>query len=256
MIDKRAIVDPNAVIAKDVTIGPWSIIGPNVEIGAQTVIGPHVIIQQDVRIGKRNNIHGFASIGGDPQHKAYAGETTLLELGDDNDIREFVTLNRGSKQGRGVTKIGDRNLMMAYVHVAHDCIVGSDCVFVNNATLGGHVEVGDFASLGAFTAVHQFCYVGAHSFLSRACVVVKDILPFIMVTGNPSRVKGLNKTGLARRGFSEAEIQSIEQAYRVIFREGLTVAKCIDELRSLATDSASVALLTSALQKSTRGIVR
>lgn len=256
MIDKRAIVDPSAVIAKDVTIGPWSVIGPNVEIGSGTKVGPHVIIKQDVRIGKRTHIHAFASIGGDPQHKAYAGETTLLEIGDENDIREFVTLNRGSKQGRGVTKMGDRNLLMAYVHVAHDCIIGNDCVFVNNATLGGHVEVGDFASLGAFTAIHQFCFVGAHSFLSRACVIVKDVLPYIMVTGNPSRVKGLNKTGLARRGFGEKELEIVEQAYRIIFREGFTVSKAVDELRALSTESAVSALLISALQKSTRGIVR
>jgi UDP-N-acetylglucosamine acyltransferase len=256
MIDSRAIVAPSAKIAKDVQIGPWAIIGENVEIGAGSWIGPHVVIKENVKIGQNNKIYQFASIGEDPQHLNYKNESTWLEIGDNNTIREFCTFNRGTTQGGGVTRIGHHNFMMAYVHIAHDCQVGNHTIFVNNASLSGHVHVHDFATIGGFVGVHQFCTIGAYSFISIAAMVNKDVLPYVMVVGNSATVSGLNTVGLKRRGFTTKGISGLRKAYNIIYRQGLTVKQAIVELQGLITDHPEVQLFIEGLQSSGRGVIR
>lgn len=255
-IDHRAIIDPTAKIAPDVTIGPWSIIGPNVEIGAGTEIGAHVVIKDNTKIGRNNKILQFASIGEAPQHIHYRGEPTRLEIGDNNLIREFCTLNRGTVQGGGVTRIGNHNFIMSYVHVAHDCQIGNHIIFVNNASLSGHVRVDDYATIGGFVGVHQFCTVGAYSYVSRAAMVAKDVLPYVIVTGNNVSVCGLNTVGLKRRGFTPETIRTLRNAYSIIYRRGLTVNQAVLELQSMLAGCPEVQLLISGLQNSARGIIR
>ncbi|HMW14065.1 MAG TPA: acyl-ACP--UDP-N-acetylglucosamine O-acyltransferase, partial [Pseudomonadales bacterium] len=208
MIDPRAIIDKDARLASDVVVGPWSIIGPDVEIGAGTVIGPHVVIARSTRIGCNNRIYQFATIGEDCQDKKYHGETTYLEIGDHNIIREGCTLHRGTVQDKSLTRIGNHNLLMAYVHIAHDCIVGDHTVFANNATLGGHVQVADWAILGGYTLVHQFCQIGGHAFCGTGSVVLKDIPAYVMVNGNSAKAHGINSDGLRRRNFSDEQINT------------------------------------------------
>ena len=259
MIDPRAIVHPHARIGEGVTIGPWSIIGPHVEIGESTWIGPHVVIQGPTRIGRDNRIFQFSSIGDDPQDKKYGGEReeTFLEIGDRNTIREYCTLNRGTVQGGAVTRIGNDNWIMAYVHIAHDCLVGDYTVFANNASLAGHVRVEDHAILGGFTLVHQFCRIGAYSLAAIATVIVKDVPPFVMVSQQPARAYGLNREGLKRHGFSQETINLLRRAYRILYRQNLTVAEAIEQMKELAPDSTEVArLIDFVSNKSTRGIVR
>ncbi len=255
MISDLAIIDPTAKIAADVSIGPWSIIGPEVEIGAGTWIGPHAVITGPTKIGQQNKIFQFASVGADPQDKKYQGERTFLEIGDRNVIRECCTLNRGTVQGGGVTRIGNDNLFMAYVHIAHDCIVGNQIVFANNASLAGHVTVQDYAILSGFAGVHQYCTIGAHSFIGGASTVTKDVLPFMLVASH-NTVNGINKEGLRRRGFSQDIIDGLRRAYKIIYRQGLTVSEAIEELQTLLPECPEVSLLIDALQQSTRGIVR
>lgn len=257
MIDPRAIVDPSARIAEGVQIGPYTIIGADVDVGKGTWIGPHVIIQGPTRIGADNKIFQFCSIGGDPQDKKYGGEPwTTLEIGDRNLIREYCTLNRGTVQGGGQTKVGNDNWIMAYVHIAHDCHVGNHAVFANNATLAGHVIVEDYAILGGFTGVHQFCRIGAHSFSAITSVVVKDLPPFMMVSGNTAKARGLNREGLRRNGFSTETINNLRRAYQVLYRQKLTLAKALGELQDLSEACPEVDQLVQFVRQSKRGIVR
>lgn len=257
MIDADARVDPAARIADDVTIGPWTIIGADVEIGAGTRVGPHVVIRGPTRIGRDNRIYQFASIGDDPQDKKYAGESdSRLVIGDRNTIREFSTLNRGTAQGGGVTRIGDDNWVMAYSHIAHDCIVGNHTVFANSASLAGHVVVEDYAILGGFSLVHQFCRIGAHSFTAMGSVVVKDLPPFVMASGNSAHACGINREGLVRRGFNSETIQRLRKAYKIVYKDGLTVKQAIHALREFDADCPEVSLLADFLENSSRGILR
>lgn len=256
MIDTHAIIHPTAKIAGDVEIGPWSLVGANVEIGAGTQIGPHVVIKENTKIGRNNKIYQFASLGEAPQHTGYKKEETRLEIGDNNIIREFSTLNRGTGQGGGVTRIGNNNFIMCYVHIAHDCQVGNNIIFVNNASLAGHVHVEDYAMVGVFVGVHQFCRVGAHSFISHAAMVAKDVLPYVLVSGNVPTVSGLNVVGLKRRGFASDTIRKLRDAYNVIYRRGLTVVQAIEELQCNVVDCPEIKLFIDGLQNSTRGVIR
>lgn len=256
MIDNRAEIHPEAIIAENVEIGAWSVIGAHVEIAEGCKIGPHVVIQGPTRIGKNNRIFQFASIGEEPQDKKYNGEDTLLEIGDDNTIREFVTLNRGTVQGGGVTRIGNDNWIMAYVHVAHDCIIGNHTIFANNASLAGHVIVEDYAVLSGFSGVHQFCTLGAYSFVAKATYVAKDVLPYLLVAGYSPTVCGLNSVGLKRQGFSSTTLEHLKRAYKIIFRKGYTVKQAIAELHEMISECPEIEAFITAMQNSQRGIVR
>ena len=256
MIHATAIVDPSAKIAPDVHIGPYSIIGPDVEIGSMTWIGPHVVISGPTKIGLRNKIFQFSSIGEEPQDKKFQGEKTYLEIGDDNIFRECTTISRGTTQGGGLTKIGNNNLFMAYVHIAHDCIVGNDITFANNASLAGHVKVYDHANLGGLVGVHQFTEIGSHAFCAGGSIITKDVPPYVIVAGHPAEVYGLNVVGLKRRGFSEIAITSLKQAYKLLYRQGLTVEEAVLAMQPLLADSPEVQLFSGFVSRSERGIVR
>lgn len=256
MIDKLAIIDPSASIAEDVHIGPWTLIGPHVEIASGTWIGPHVVVQGPTKIGHNNKIYQFSSIGEVPQDKKYRGEPTRLEIGNNNIFRESCTVHRGTEEGGQVTRIGDDNLFMAYTHVAHDCIIGNNVIFANNASVAGHVTVGDFACLGGMVGVHQFCSIGAHSFAAGAAVIIRDVPPFVLVSGYPAEAHGLNTVGLERRGYSAETIAALRRAYKVIFRHSLTLQEAITELKAMVQKTPEVALLVEFLSRSTRGIVR
>ena len=257
MIDPRAIVDPAAKIAEGVTIGPYSIIGPHVEIDVGTWVGPHAVINGRTKIGKNNRIFQFASVGEVPQDKKYANEPTRLEIGDNNVIREGVTIHLGTTQDQSLTKIGNGNLFMAYVHIAHDCIVGNNNIFANNASLAGHVKTDDFVIISGFCGVHQFCKIGAHAFLAHSCLVTKDVPPFVMVTGGAeTTVRGINVEGLKRRGYSAEAIRLIRQAYKIIYRQGLTVEEALIELNVLVTECKEIQPLIDFLKVAERGIVR
>lgn len=253
MIDKTAIIDPTAKIANNVHIGPYSVIGPDVEIGEGTWIGPHVVINGTTKIGRDNKIYQFASVGEVTQDLKFKGEPTFLEIGDRNVIREFCTFNRGTAHDT-VTKIGNDNLFMAYVHIAHDCNVGSNVVFSNNASLAGHVTIEDHVVLGGFSGVYQFCRVGAHAFVSTNSVVIKDVPPFVKVSGYYAKPYGLNSVGLQRRGFTETVLAELKQAYKIIYRNGLTVAKALEELQK--SESAEIIKLVQFIESSNSGIVR
>lgn len=253
MIDKTAIIDPAAKIASDVHIGPYSIIGPEVEIESGTWIGPHVVIQGPTKIGKDNKIYQFSSIGEASQDKKFVGQRAYLEIGDRNVIREFVTINRGTAEG-SATRIGHDNLLMAYVHIAHDCVVGNSAIFANNASLAGHVHVDDHVILSGFAGVFQFCRVGAYSFASTNSVIIKDVPPFIKVSGYYAKPFGLNTVGLQRHGFSEEAMKALRRAYKIIYRNGLTTAQALEELEKLGT--AEVASLIEFIKASNAGIVR
>lgn len=254
MIDKTAIVDSSAKIASNVHIGPYSVIGPHVEIGEGTWIGPHVVIQGPTRIGCYNKFFQFSSIGEMPQDLKYQGEETYLEIGDRNIVREFCTLNRGTAQDKSITRIGNDNLFMAYVHIAHDCEVGNHTIFANNASLAGHVRVEDYVTLGGFSGVSQFCRVGKHSFISTNSVVIKDVPPYVKVSGHYAKPFGLNTVGLQRRNFAEETIMQLRRAYKIIYRNGLTVIQAIEELQKL--DCPDVLPLIHFIETSNAGIVR
>ena len=261
MIHPTAIVDPGARIGANVKIGPYSLIGPDVEIGDNTEIGPHVIIKGHTRIGRDNRIFQFCSLGEVPQDKKYAGEPTRLEIGDRNTIREFCTFSTGTAQDEGVTSVGDDNWIMAYVHIAHDCRVGNNTILANNATLAGHVHVADWAIIGGLTGVHQFSKIGAHVMAGFASHISQDVPPFTMVDGHPLAVRGLNLEGLRRRGFSAERLAVIKQAYRVLYRSGLTLQAAIEALNNLRNScepeaQADVQLMLDFLAQSQRGIVR
>lgn len=256
MIDPRAIIDPTAKLGERVSVGPFSIIEANVEIGDDSWIGPHVVIRRNTRIGKNNKIYQFSSIGEEPQDLRYQGEETYLELGDRNIIRENCTLHRGSVHGGGITRIGNDNFFLAYVHIAHDCQVGSHTIMANCANLAGHAKVDDYAILGAFTGVHQFCTIGKHSFVSRACLVAKDILPYVLAAGHKAKVYGINKVGLRRRGFSEQKLLYLRRAFKIICRQGLTVEQAIKKLEEMVPYCSEVQDMIDSLQSSERGVLR
>ncbi|WP_151703230.1 acyl-ACP--UDP-N-acetylglucosamine O-acyltransferase [Nitrincola alkalilacustris] len=256
MIHPQAIVDPSARLADDVEVGPWTIIGADVEIGAGTVIGPHVVINGPTRIGRNNRIFQFASVGEECQDKKYKGEPTRLEIGDNNIIREGCTIHRGTIQDQGLTRLGSHNLLMAYTHVAHDCVVGDHVILANNAALAGHVHVGDHTILGGFTAVHQFCRIGAHVMCGAGSVVLKDIPAFVMANGNSAKPHGINAEGLRRRGFDTEQIRAIRQGYKILYRQNLILADALQSLHTLAAQVPVIQLLIDSLVVSERGIIR
>lgn len=256
MIDARAIIDPRARLAEDVTVGAYTIIGPDVEIGSGTWVGPHVVVNGPTRIGRDNKIYQFASIGEGPQDKKYAGEPTRLEIGDRNVIREYASLNRGTVQGSEVTRIGNDNWIMAYVHIAHDCHVGNGTIFANAASLAGHVTVGDMAILGGFAIVHQFCRIGAHSFCAMGSAINRDVPPYVMVSGHMAEPHGINSEGLKRRGFSREAIQQIRRAYKLLYKSKLRLEEAMEQVELLAAECQEVRLLATFVEETTRGIVR
>ncbi len=256
MIHPTALVDPGARIGANVSIGAYSIIGPDVEIGDGTTIGPHVVIESNTRIGKDNRIWQFASLGAAPQDKKFHGESSRLEIGDRNVIREFVSFNRGTEEGGGVTRIGDDNWLMAYVHIAHDCMVGNNAIFSNASSLAGHVTVDDWVILGGFTLVHQFCQIGAHAFTAMGAIINRDVPPFVTVAGSFAEPKGINSEGLRRRGYSQERIMSIKRAYRTLYNSGLPLAEARSELARAAETAPDVKLLIEFIERSQRSLVR
>lgn len=256
LIHATAVVDPAARIAADVIIGPYCVVGPEVEIDSNCWLGAHVVIAGQTRIGADNRIFPFACIGQEPQDKKYAGEATRLDIGAGNTIREYVTINRGTLQDAGVTRIGDHNWVMAYVHIAHDCHIGDHTVLANNTTLAGHVQLGDYVTLGGATLVHQFCHIGEHAFSAYGARINKDVPPFITVCEGKAQPRGLNTEGLKRRGFSESRIRLLKEAYRLLYRSDLSLDQAIGQIRTLAADSEDVDRLYQFLATCERSIVR
>jgi UDP-N-acetylglucosamine acyltransferase len=256
VIDKTAIIHPDARIAKGVTVGAYTIIDADVEIGEGTWIGPHVVIRGVTKIGCNNKIYQFASLGEDPQDKKYHGEKTFLTIGDRNVIREFCTFNRGTISDKSTTSIGDDNLFMAYVHIAHDCMVGNNTIFANNASLAGHVIVEDHAVLGGFSGVFQSCRVGVNSFASMGAMIDKDVPPFVKVSGYYAKPFGLNTVGMKRRGFATEKMLELRRAYKTIYRKGLTVKQAIEKLEAMVGDCPEIQMFIDFLQGSRRGIIR
>lgn len=255
-IDPRAVVAPDAQIAADVEIGPFTVIGAEVSIGAGCRIGPHVVIEGPTRIGAGNRIFQFASIGGDPQDKKYGGERTRLEIGDRNTFREYVTVNRGTVTGAGVTRIGNDNLLLAYSHVAHDCVLGDHIVMSNAVNLAGHVELGDWVIFGGYAGAHQFCRVGAHAFIGNNTSVLQDIPPYVLATGHPAEPRSVNIEGLKRRGFSEEQLRAIRNAYRVLYRNDLKLEDALVQLREMAAGQPCLGAMVQFIEKSARGLAR
>jgi UDP-N-acetylglucosamine acyltransferase len=256
VIDARAIVSPQAQLAAEVSVGPFSIIGAQVQIGPRTIIGPHVVVNGPTTIGADNRIFQFASIGDAPQDKKYGGEPTQLVIGDRNVFRESCTINRGTVHDKGVTRIGNDNLFMAYSHVAHDCLIGDNTVFANSVAMGGHVEVGDWAILGGLVAVHQFAKIGAHAFLGGGAILSRDVPPYVMVAGNPAVPHGVNVEGLRRRGFTDEQIRNIREAYRVLYRSELKLSEAIAQLAPLAQEHTEIRAFVDFIRSSTRSLVR
>ena len=256
MIHPQAIVDPGAKIGKNVQIGPFSVIGAGVEIGDDTWIGPHVVINGPTRIGKANKVYQFCSIGEAPQHLGYKGEPTRLEIGDRNVIREYCTLNRATATSGGVTHLGDDNFIMAYCHVAHDCHVGNRTIFANGTSLAGHVTVEDQVIFGGFTMVHQFCRVGAHVMTGISTVTFKDIPPYLLVAGHTAVPHGLNVRGLKRRKFSDASIEALRKAYKILYKSDLGLNEAVEQIEPMARDCAEVAHFLTFIKRSERGIIR
>ncbi|MFA7350141.1 MAG: acyl-ACP--UDP-N-acetylglucosamine O-acyltransferase [Methylotenera sp.] len=255
-IHPTAIIDPSAELDSSVVVGAYSVIGPNVKIDAGTNIASHVAVNGPTTIGKNNQIFQFSSLGEAPQDKKYKGEPTLLEIGDNNTIREFCTFNRGTVQDKGTTKIGNDNWIMAYVHIAHDCQIGHHTIFANNSSLAGHVDVDDYAILGGFTLIHQFCKIGSHIITAVGSVVFKDIPPYVTAAGYDAKPHGINAEGLKRRGFSADSILQIKRAYKVLYRKGFTLDEAKLELATMQLKTPEIKLLTDFLDVSTRGIVR
>ncbi|MCA1799233.1 MAG: acyl-ACP--UDP-N-acetylglucosamine O-acyltransferase [Xanthomonadaceae bacterium] len=255
-VDPRAVVDAGAKLGTGVTVGPFSVIGAGVEIGDGTTIGPHVVIEGPTRIGRDNTIHSFSSLGIAPQDKKYAGEQTTLEIGDRNTIFQYCTISRGTPQDAGTTRIGNDNWIMAYVHIAHDCVVGDNVILANCATLAGHVHIDDWAILGGFAKMHQFCHVGTHAFCGMDCGVTRDVPPYVTVSGHPAEPHGINSEGLKRRGFTAAQIRTIKQAYRLLYRDGLKLDEARTRIEALAATHPELAPFVPFFVRATRSIVR
>lgn len=256
MIHPTAIVHPKASLAEDVSVGPFAIIGAQAEIDAGTTIDSNVVIDGRTRIGRNNRIFPFASIGAAPQDKKYAGEDTAVEIGDGNTIREYVTINRGTAQDAGTTRIGDDNWIMAYVHFAHDCQIGSHAIFANYCGLAGHVHVGDWAILGGMTLVHQFVHIGEHSFTGMGTYLAQDLPPYVTAAGNTAKPHGINSEGLRRRGFEPETIATLKRAYRTLYRSGLGLEDARRELGVMAEKCSAVGPIVEFLARSARGIIR
>lgn len=256
MIHPSAVIDPKAQLGENVSVGAFTVIGPDVVIGAGCKIGPHVVIEGPCTIGEDNEIFQFASVGAAPQDKKYAGEPTELIIGDRNLIRENVTLNRGTVQDIGKTVIGDDNWIMAYVHIAHDCIVGSNTIFANNATLAGHVHIHDYAILGGFTLVHQFCHVGKYSFTGMGTALSKDLPPYVMAHGAPALPRGINREGLKRNGFDTDSVARIKQCYRWLYRSDLQFNQALEKMQEAYPDDDEIVQLAQFCRRSERGIIR
>jgi UDP-N-acetylglucosamine acyltransferase len=256
VIDAHAVVSPQAELAADVEVGPFAVIGPGAKIGARTRIGSHAVITGYTSLGADNKVFSFASIGEAPQDLKYKDEPTRLEIGDRNVFRESCTVNRGTAQGGGVTRLGDDNLMMAYSHVAHDCQVGSKIVMANYVALGGHVELGDWVIMAGYSGVHQFCKIGAHAFIANNTAVTRDVPPFIMAVGQPAKPHSINSEGLKRRGFSEEQIRVLRDAYRTLYRRGLPLADAVEELQAMAKQHNVVQPLLDFIGAATRSLIR
>lgn len=256
MIGNEPVIDPSAKIGKDVAIGPWTVIGPEVEIGDGCDIASHVVIKSHTRLGKNNRIFQFASVGEDPSDKKYHGEVSWLEMGDNNIVREGATLHRGTESGGGITRIGSDNLFMPYTHVAHDCILGNHIIFSNNAAVSGHVIVEDWAILSGYAGVYQFLRIGAHSFVGGLTHINMDVPAYVVVKGTPAQPKGINITGLERRGFSKESIRAIRQAYKIIYRQGLNIDAALKQLEPLVKEHAELQLLIDSIKASQKGIIR
>lgn len=256
MIHSTAIIDATAEIDSDVSIGPYVIIGPKVKIGSGTIIGSHAVLKGPTVIGRDNRIFQYASVGEEPQDKKYRGEETRLEIGDRNVIREFTTIHRGTIQDRMITRIGNDNLFMAYTHVAHDCVVGNSVIMANAASLAGHVRVDDYAILGGFSLVHQFCRIGQYSFSAMGSVISRDMIPYVMVGGSPTRPRGINSVGLERQGFSIEAIRQIKKAYKIIYKSGLILDEAIQNLQELGEEATEVLRMVEFLQQTGRSIIR
>jgi UDP-N-acetylglucosamine acyltransferase len=256
MIHPSSIIAESAKIGKNVQIGPFCVIGDNVDIGDNCVLTSHVVIKGHSKIGKNNVFFQFSSIGEDCQDKKYAGEATYLEIGDNNVFRESCTIHRGTTQDKGLTQIGSGNLFMVNTHVAHDCVLGNDNIFANNCTLAGHVHVGNQVILGGMTAVHQFCHIGSHSFTGGGAIVLKDIPPYVMVSGIKHIPQGINSEGLKRRGFTSSAIMAIKRAYKIIYRNGNTTDQALPLLNEMAESESDVKILADFVASSKRGIIR
>lgn len=255
-IHPTAIVDPNCELGSNVSIGPYSIIGPNVHIGDDTIIASHVVVEGNTTIGRGNHFFQFSSIGAQPQSLAYQGEDTQTIIGDNNVFRENTTINRGTINDKGITQIGDSNFLMAYVHIAHDCNLGSNTIFANCASLAGHVHVGDYVIMGGFSLVHQFCRVGAHCITGIGAVCIQDVPPFTLVAGNKAITHGINVKGLRRRDFSKDDIVELKRAYKLIYRSGMTTSDAIKEINNTQWESPHIAELTDFINASKRGVIR
>lgn len=256
LIHATAIIDPRAEVADGVEIGPYSIIGADVVIGADTWVGPHVVISGPTRIGQRNRIYQFASVGADCQDKKYRGEPTRLEIGDDNVIRESCSLHRGTIQDNSLTKIGSRNLLMVNSHIAHDVIVGDDNIIANNAGIAGHVVIGDSVIIGGNSGIHQFCRIGSYAMLGGGTTLFKDVPAYVMASGNPAIPRGMNFEGMKRKGWSSETINALRKAYKAVYRDGLTLEEAYAPLAELAAKTPEVQLFIDTLRASTRGIIR
>lgn len=256
LIHSTAIIHPDARLASDVEVGPWSIIGADVEIGEGTVVASHVVIKGPTRIGRHNHIYQFSSVGEDTPDLKYKGEPTRLVIGDHNTIREGVTIHRGTVQDRSETTIGNHNLLMAYVHIGHDSVLGDHCILVNNTALAGHVHIGDWAILSGFTLVHQYCHLGAHSFTGMGTAIGKDLPAYVMANGNPAGAKSINAEGLKRRGFEKSDIAVIQKAYKILYRRGLTLDEALTQMEPLQADCPAMHPLIESIRTSSRGIVR
>lgn len=256
MIHPQAIIEPGAVIGNNVTIGPWTYISSNVVIGDNCEISSHVVINGPTKIGQGNRIFQFASIGEDCQDLKYAGEPTELIIGDNNTFRECCTIHRGTIQDNSLTQIGSNNLFMAYTHVAHDCIVGNHCIMANNASIAGHVHVNDHVIIGGMSGIHQFCQIGAHSFIAANALVLKDVPAYVMASGHPAKPFGLNSEGLKRRGFASDTIMSIKRAYKNVYRKKLSIEEALSAIELQGDESAELAAFTDSVKNSVRGIIR
>jgi len=261
-IHPSAIIEAGAQLADDVQVGPYSVIGANVSVDSGTVIGPHCVLDGDTRIGKNNQFYRFCSIGGMPQDKKYGGEPTRLEIGDGNMVREYVTINTGTAQDVGVTRVGNDNWIMAYVHIAHDCQIASHTILANSVQLAGHIHVGDWAVIGGSCAVHQFVRIGAHAMIGGMSAIRQDIAPYLLGAGNPFRLVGLNTEGLTRRGFSAETVAVLKDVYRLLYRRGLSLLQALEQIRALqeiqedAPTQAAVQVMVEFLETASRGIAR
>jgi len=255
-VHRTALVDPAARLARGVTVGPYSVIGPKVEVGEGTWIGAHVVLDGRLKIGRNNKIFHFASLGAPPQDKKYAGEDTAVEIGDGNTIREYVTMNRGTAQDIGTTRVGNDNWIMAYVHFAHDCQIGNHTIFANACQLAGHVTVGDWAIFGATTLVHQFVHIGPHAFTGMGTYLPQDLQPYVTAAGNMAQPYGINSEGLKRRGFRPESIAGLKRAYRTLYRSGLGLEEAKSQLREQVAACPEVKEIVEFLDRSKRGIIR